>query len=113
MYAEWLAMSGFRVLLAGDGEQAHGLAHATCPDVIVTDVSMPQLDGIGLATRLRADARTCDIPIIAVTAFDGPWKARMLAAGADVFLTKPSSPDHLEQVIRHLLDVPPASATGT
>jgi signal transduction histidine kinase/CheY-like chemotaxis protein len=73
-----------------DGEQALARAQADAPDVIVSDVMMPGLDGFGLLAALRSDERTRNIPIILVSARAGE-EARIegLQAGADDYLGKP------------------------
>jgi len=87
-----------------DGEAAVETAIESGPDVIVLDLSMPRLDGVAAAKRLKQDARTRHIPIIILTGY--PHKAiqeRALEAGADAFLTKPCLPEDLDQQIRKFL----------
>lgn len=78
------------VHVATDGQEAWEIiSTGDAPDLIVSDVSMPRLDGIELTLRVRADAHTAKIPVILVTALDSPRdKSRGIDAGADAYITK-------------------------
>ncbi|PSM39607.1 DNA-binding response regulator [Streptomyces dioscori] len=101
--------SGIRALLetgtgvdvvgeAADGSRAVDMARALVPDVILMDLRMPVLDGVGAITRLRADAVTADIGILVLTTFDTDQDIlAALQAGANGFLGK--SADH-EELLR-------------
>lgn len=78
------------VLYAHNGEEALEKAIAATPDIVVTDLHMPKMDGEELCRQLRADGRTADIPIVVVTARVGDEeRVRSLEAGADAYLAKP------------------------
>lgn len=80
----------FRVRAVVDGEEALAAAAAEPPDLVVTDVSMPRIDGIELVRRLRATAATREIPILVVTARGEPSEVLDgFDAGADDYLLKP------------------------
>ena len=83
---------GYEVLVAMDGEQALALAWQHSPDLVLTDIMMPRLDGVGLARRLRADPRTRHIPILAMSAAQKPSKS-------DVFVSILAKPFDLDDVI--------------
>jgi two-component system chemotaxis sensor kinase CheA len=85
-----LEAAGYQVELATDGLEALSAIHAGgAPDLIVTDVLMPRLDGIELTRRVKGDARTAQLPLILVTSLDAPeHKARGLDAGADAYIVK-------------------------
>jgi two-component system cell cycle response regulator DivK len=105
MYAHWLSDAGFRVEQAHNGLQALERAFDLLPAVIVTDLHIPGIDGYELTRRLRADARTGGIPILAVTGY-GPFTqdpSRANRAGCDAILSKPCSPEDLESAIRNLI----------
>ncbi len=75
-----------------DGEAALRAARERRPDLIVTDVMMPRLDGLGLARAIRADAELSDLPIIMLSARAGEEASiEGLSAGADDYLVKPFS----------------------
>lgn len=105
-YLEFLGRSGFVASGTGDGREALGLAVETVPDIVVTDIMMPGLDGFALAGALRADRRTRHVPIVGMTAH---WTTEMQndaqRAGFSAMLLKPCLPAHLlaevERVLRH------------
>ena len=87
---------GAEVLEASDGEEALRVARREKPDLIVLDVMMPGRDGYAVLGELKADAATCEIPIVLLTAKAGEddvwegWKS-----GADYYITKPFSIEEL------------------
>ena len=96
----------FRVLEAADGAEGLKLAQKAMPDVVVSDVMMPIVDGYELCRRLKADINTSHIPVILLTAKDLMQdKAEGYAAGADSYLTKPFSSRLLLYRIENLLKV--------
>ena len=105
-YVEFLDRAGFAVSGSSNGVEALGIALETTPDVIVTDMLMPDLDGFALAAALGADPRTRHIPLVGMT---GHWttdiQREALASGFSAMLLKPCSPMHLlaelERVLRH------------
>jgi two-component system, cell cycle response regulator DivK len=101
MYSEFLSHSGLRVAEAPSGRRALETAREQCPDVVVTDIAMPGMDGLELSRRLRSSAPTREVPIIAVS---GNACERAREAGANVVLEKPCPPDHLLHVIEGVLD---------
>ena len=100
MYSEYLSYSGLTVTEAATGRRALEKVKAQLPDVVVTDIAMPEMDGLELSRRLRADPPTRDVPIIAVS---GQATERAREAGADVVLHKPCEPDMLLNVIEGVL----------
>ncbi len=87
-----LEQSGHTVLSAANGTQALELAKARLPDLIVLDVMMPELNGIEVAKRLRAQTETASMPIIMLTAkSEEAHELEGLDAGADDYITKPFS----------------------
>lgn len=100
MYSEYLRYSGMTVSQAATGRRALESVSAQCPDVVVTDIAMPEMDGLELSRRLRAQEPTRDLPIIAVS---GQASERAHAAGANVVLCKPCEPDTLLHVIEDVL----------
>jgi two-component system cell cycle response regulator DivK len=107
MYAEYLQFSGFRVAEARNGNEAVEQAFALKPDLILMDLSLPGMDGWEATRRLKADATTKHIPIVALTghalagASDGAKRA-----GCDSFVTKPCLPDDLVVEVRRMLGTP-------
>ena len=114
MYAEFLRFSGFMVEEASNGHEALEKAFALRPDVIVMDLSLPGVDGWEATRRIKADTRTRNIPVIAVTghALAGHSKVAR-EAGCDAFVTKPCLPEDLLAEIQRVLDgITPKSKSG-
>ena len=105
MYAQWLAGAGFHVEEAHNGLQALERAFDARPDVVVTDLHIPGIDGFELTRRLKKDPRTRDVPVLAVTGYAAfaSDPARAQRAGCDAVLPKPCSPEDLEAAIRTLI----------
>jgi two-component system cell cycle response regulator DivK len=105
LYAEWLTQAGFSVKQAHNGLQALEQAFDLVPDVVVTDLNIPGIDGFELTRRLRLDPRTRNVPVVAVTGYAAfaADPARAQRAGCNTILEKPCSPDDLESAIRALI----------
>ncbi len=94
----------YRVLEACDGNEALALARAALPDLVVSDVMMPGLDGFALVRALRADLETDFIPIVLLTArATGEDKIEGLETGADDYLSKPFSVRELQARVENLI----------
>jgi CheY-like chemotaxis protein len=104
MYAEYLHFSGFRVAEARNGNEALQQAFDLKPDLILMDLSLPGMDGWEATRRLKADASTTHIPIVALTghALAGASEGAR-RAGCDSFVTKPCLPDDLVVEVRRML----------
>jgi two-component system cell cycle response regulator DivK len=99
MYAEFLGLE-FNVVTAADGENALTLMRLQPPDVIVTDLSLPGIDGFELIARVRSDPTLRHIPVICLSGYGGhEHEQRALAAGCDRILQKPCMPDALAEVV--------------
>src|SRR5262245_42934312 len=104
-YYDALERGGFRVEQAHNGHQALEKALKSAPDLILTDIAVPGLDGIELCRRLRADDRTRAIPVLAITGYgDRQYPHRALNAGANRVLIKPCEPERLVDEARQLID---------
>ena len=104
LYAQELALSGFDVIEAANGADAvtHGCEHV--PDVVLMDLSLPVIDGWEATRRLKVDARTSHIPVVALTAHDGSGELqRATRAGCDWFVPKPCQPQDLIEEVRRVL----------
>jgi len=103
-YIATFTSDGFRTDQAHNGFQAFQKALDRSPDLILTDIAVPGIDGIELCRRLRADERTHTIPVLAITGYgDRQYPDRAIGAGADHVLTKPCSADVLVEEARRLI----------
>ncbi len=99
-----LKQMGFECTSAGDGREAIDAVAADAPDLILMDLMMPVLDGLEATRRLKADATTRSIPIVALTADDTPsGRFDAQQAGCDDFVPKPVVMDDLIGRIRRNL----------
>jgi two-component system, chemotaxis family, chemotaxis protein CheY len=98
-----LAEAGFNVLQAVDGVHGLEVLQTSMPDVIVTDINMPKMDGFGLIEAVRKDARYRRVPILVLTTeSDGAKKMRAKEAGATGWIVKPFEPTKLIAAIRRV-----------
>ncbi len=96
----------YRLAVGKDGKEGFEIAKEIIPDLIVTDVMMPLMDGFELCKLLRSDERTSHIPIIMLTAKAGiESKLEGLNAGADAYLEKPFNKEELLVRVNKLLEV--------
>ena len=110
---EFLQFRGFDVITAMDGAAALKEAKDQLPDVVLLDLSLPIVDGLEVMRRLKKDARTQPIPIIAFTAHALESKVdEARAAGCDGFITKPVVPDDMVREIQRALGIEVAGATA-
>lgn len=94
----------YRILEASNGKEGWQRALASHPDVIVCDVNMPVMNGIELSRKLKADKRTCHIPVILLTASTGEdEQIRGLESGANDYMTKPFNFAVLNVKLKNLL----------
>jgi CheY-like chemotaxis protein len=103
LFARILRRGGLRVLEAGSGREALRLAQTSAPDFVVTDIGMPDLDGVELCRRLRQLPATSKVPIVVVTGSAVTQADEATAAGCDVVLAKPCSGALLLATIQRLL----------
>ncbi len=103
-----LGYGGHRLLDASDGVQALSMAHAEQPELIITDILMPNMDGYEFVSRLRADTEIQNIPVIFYTATYREREANMMALACDVHwvLPKPSDPDLILSKVQDALGLP-------
>ncbi len=106
LFLECLTSAGFRVAEAHNGLQALERAIDLLPDAVLTDLRLPGIDGYELTRRLKTDARTKSIPVLAVTGYapftQDPLRAER--AGCDGVLLKPCDPDDLVGTLKTLIN---------
>lgn len=95
------------VAFAGDGEQALAQVHDRHFDLVMTDLSMPVMDGFELIERIRGDAGLKSLPVVAISALDRrDAEPRALALGVDLFLQKPLRLAQVLETVKRLLRLP-------
>jgi len=100
--SHFLHQAGYSVGFAQDGEDALEQARKKFPDIIITEILVPGLDGLTLCRRLKADPRTRDIAVLVFSILAAAGRAR--EAGADAFLLKPLAEHTLVDTVRQLLE---------
>lgn len=100
MMRRLLEMEGYRVVEATNGREAVEFAARECPDLILMDLSLPELDGLSATKLIRELEDLCDVPVVALTAHDAEqFHAAAMAAGCNEYVTKPVDFDRLGGVI--------------
>jgi two-component system chemotaxis response regulator CheY len=98
-----LVAAGFRVLQAEDGVHGLEVLGAETPDVIVTDINMPRMDGFGFIEAVRKDETYRAVPVLVLTTeVDAEKKSRARKAGATGWIVKPFDPVKLVEAIRRV-----------
>jgi len=100
-----LTTEGFAVVVASDGREGLYMAVAEQPDLIITDISLPELEGAELVKQLSEQPELDNVPILALTAFGNEEMDHAIRAGAHRAMSKPVHLDSLMDEVRHLLDV--------
>ena len=103
-FEEALKTFGHKTIIAANGREAFAKAREFIPDLILSDVNMPEMDGFELCDAVKADPETNEIPLILVTAMDDREAlVKGLNKGADDFLIKPVNLSELQARVRNLL----------
>ena len=103
--AACLRAEGFDVVTARSGAEALVRVAESVPDLVVSDIRMPGMDGYQLARQLRANSRTALTPVVFLTAKDETAdRVEGFRSGVDAYLTKPFEPDELIAIIRNILE---------
>jgi len=100
----YLQHQGYRVVTANNGEDAVTVATQTAPNVILMDINLPGLDGLGATRRIRETESLREVPVIAITAFGTEgFQRAAYDVGVSGYLTKPIDLDRMHQLIARLL----------
>jgi twitching motility two-component system response regulator PilG len=104
---------GLQFFDAGNGVQGLAKAREIKPDLIISDVQMPEMDGFALCAAVRADSTLHATPFLLLTSLkDEASRQRGRLVGASAFLNKPVSVDELRERVRELLKLPAKSPSG-
>jgi CheY-like chemotaxis protein len=102
-----LQHQGYRVVTASNGEDGATVATQTLPNLILMDINLPTLDGLGATRRIREIDGLRDVPIVAITAFGTEgFQRAAYDAGVSGYLTKPIDFDRMHQLVARLLSPP-------
>jgi len=99
-----LTLEGFSVVVASNGLEGIYMASIEKPDLIITDLSMPEMNGIEMTKQLKAQPETRDILILALTAHGDNLMDQVILAGANRAITKPVAMDELVDDVNELLN---------
>jgi DNA-binding response OmpR family regulator len=99
----YLKLEGFTVIIASDGKEGIEAAISQNPDLIITDAHMPNLDGVEMTKRLRANPVFRGLPIIILAGLGSALEHEAISAGADEIVIKPAGPDLLVSKVHRLL----------
>lgn len=99
-----LQQQGYRVVTASNGEDAVTVATNTAPNLILMDINLPALDGLGATRRIREIEALRDVPVVAITAFGTEgFQRAAYDVGVSGYLTKPLDLDRMHQLIARLI----------
>ena len=104
LLAFYLSDAGYEISRAGNSAQGISKALAERPNLIITDLYLPDMNAVDATVILKRDPATSAIPIVVLTAMAfGEWKSKALKAGVAKYLIKPVSPPELTEVVRRLI----------
>lgn len=104
LYLKVLFNSSYHIIMAENGEEGVRMARKEMPDLIITDVMMPVMDGFECCRILKEDLKTCHIPIILLTALVGDADVvKGIELGADDYILKPFNPEILRSKVKRLI----------
>jgi CheY-like chemotaxis protein len=95
LYTFMLSGAGFEVSTADDGREALASLREARPDVLITDIQMPVMDGLELIRRVRDETELSDLPVLAISAMGDDYLQQALVAGATETINKPVEPHDL------------------
>ncbi|MDD1474565.1 PAS domain S-box protein, partial [Dolichospermum sp. ST_sed4] len=105
-FSSYLEAKGYRIILAKNGLEAIEMTKSHCPDLILMDIQMPEMDGLEAIRQIRLNPVFVTLPIIALTSLAMPGdQERCLAAGANDYLSKPLKLKQLVNTMQQLLEM--------
>jgi CheY-like chemotaxis protein len=114
MLRTWLERRGYRLVEAGDGQEAVDLAPLAHPDLILMDLRLPELNGIAATRRLRQHADLKNVPVVVLSALDpAMFREAALSVGCVEYHTTPIDLDKLEELLFRLLSDKSAVPNGS
>jgi two-component system, cell cycle response regulator DivK len=98
--SQFITKFGHQAIKAKNSKEAIACAEAEVPDLIFMDIDLPDVDGVKTTTLLRQNPKTCNIPVVALTAWIAElWREKAMRVGIVTYLLKPVSPQTLNETI--------------
>lgn len=111
LFRDLLEAHGYETFETKDGSNAVSMTKAIHPDLILMDIQLPEISGLDITKKIKADPEIADIPIIAVTAFAmKDDEEKILRAGCQAYISKPISISHFMQTVDQFLRVEEVSS---
>ncbi len=105
LFRDLLGANGYDTFETKEGIEAISLTRQTMPDLIIMDIQLPEISGLDITRKIKADAQIRHIPVIAVTAFAmKDDEEKIMAAGCEAYLSKPIAIDDFLATIRRFLE---------
>ena len=105
LFRDLLGANGYDTFETKEGIEAISLTRQTMPDLIIMDIQLPEISGLDVTRKIKADAEIRHIPVIAVTAFAmKDDEEKIMAAGCEAYLSKPIAIDDFLATIRRFLE---------
>jgi CheY-like chemotaxis protein len=112
LYVYMLALAGYKVSAVQNGLEAFAEIQVNRPDVIITDIVMPVLNGLDLIIAVRSDDDLSDLPVVAITSFGENLREQARAAGATESIDKPTELAKMREVIDAAVSRASSQANG-
>lgn len=106
LYSLFLQMKGFQVTSVPDGQAAYEEALQHRPDIILTDIAMPRLDGLELLRLVKGEKSLANLPVVVMTAFGKARLAMAKRMGADLTIEKPLDEEELYRALQQVISNP-------
>jgi two-component system cell cycle response regulator DivK len=105
LFRDLLGANGYDTFETKEGIEAISLTRQTMPDLIIMDIQLPEISGLDITRKIKADTEIRHIPVIAVTAFAmKDDEDKIMAAGCEAYLSKPIAIDDFLATIRRFLE---------
>lgn len=105
LFRDLLGANGYETIETREGLEAISLTRNMMPDLILMDIQLPEISGLDITKKIKADPQICDIPVVAVTAFAmKDDEDKIMQAGCEAYLSKPIAIDQFLSTIRRFLE---------
>jgi two-component system cell cycle response regulator DivK len=106
LFRDLLGANGFATFETREGIEAISMTRSVQPDLIIMDIQLPEISGLDITRKLKADGMLRHIPVVAVTAFAmKDDEEKIMRAGCEAYLSKPIAIDDFIRTIRRLLEM--------